>query len=297
MKKPDRRHVLCLAAGAGLSACMPAPALVTREDPFEGGIGGTGIVGVLTDFGSLIVNGLRIEIDDRTPVSGPFGRMDVDALGHGQSLTVVADRRGDRLVAQSVRVEHALVGTVADGRVNGVPVRAEAGISGVLVEGARVAVDGAWTRTGVVASRISAASPGPDLIAGVVDQGGIGGTGLRGRAGPSGSYLAAQGRYTNGALTVERARSGRFAPGTALRQLSVEGYLEPVTEAPDWRLAGLGHSFARDLALAPLSPHRALYFGPYDGRFRAATAFVVPEGFERRRTLLRDGPDGRRVAL
>ncbi|MEM7488864.1 MAG: hypothetical protein AAF390_07030, partial [Pseudomonadota bacterium] len=97
-----RRTVLTLLASGAVAACRPSPpAVVTRDesDPFEGGIGGTGIVGVLTDFGSLIVNGLRVEVTSGTTVATPFGRVGEGALAPGQALTIVASRSADRLVA------------------------------------------------------------------------------------------------------------------------------------------------------------------------------------------------------
>ena len=36
------------------------------EDPFEGGIGGTGIVGLMVGAGSVLINGLRVEVPDAT---------------------------------------------------------------------------------------------------------------------------------------------------------------------------------------------------------------------------------------
>ena len=73
--------------------------------------------------------------------------------------------------------------------------------------------------------------------------------------------------------------------------ISVEGYLEPGALAPGFRLAGLGHSFERDLKLQSLAASRAVYLGPYDGLFAASTGYVVPEDFELRRALLGGGLD------
>jgi hypothetical protein len=73
-----------------------------------------------------------------------------------------------------------------------------------------------------------------------------------------------------------------------LRRLVVEGYLEPTREAPGLRVAGLGHSFARNLRLAEFSNNRVLFAGSYSGRFDAETAIVLPNSVEeRRRALLR----------
>ncbi|MEM7644207.1 MAG: hypothetical protein AAF366_17030 [Pseudomonadota bacterium] len=307
-----RRSVLTLLAGSALAACQPtAPVVVTRDapDPFEGGIGGTGIVGVLTDFGSLIVNGLRVELTTGTTIATPFGRVTEGALVPGQALTIVANRSADRLVARHVRIDHALVGTVApDLTVNGVPVRPEAGAVGRLIPGQRVAISGLWAGVGVSASRIDPAdtladpldAAAPDIVAGVAGTGGPTGRILGGQpvqlpdgVAASGDYVAARGRYSDGVLTASITRRGRFVTGAAsLRQLSVEGYLEPVSAAPGFRVAGLGHSFGRQLDLAPLARSRAAYFGRYDGLFQAATGYVLPDSFAARRRLLLDGFQG-----
>ncbi|MEM8824289.1 MAG: DUF5666 domain-containing protein [Pseudomonadota bacterium] len=307
-----RRSVLSLLAGSAIAACQPvSPPVVTRgaPDPFEGGIGGTGIVGVLTDFGSLIVNGLRVEITSGTTIATPFGQASEGDLAPGQALTIMATRSSDRLVARHVRIDHALVGRVApDLTVNGISVRLEAGATGQLTQGDRVAVSGLWTPTGVSASRIdpvdAAADPllpaAPDVIAGVIGDGGPTGRTLGGQAvrlpdGASapGDYIVARGNFTEGVLNAALTRRGRFVTGAALlRQLSVEGYLEPVNAAPRFRVAGLGHSFARNLTLDPLAQTRAAYFGRYDGTFQAAAGYVLPDSFAARRRLLIDGYEG-----
>ncbi|MEM9796421.1 MAG: DUF5666 domain-containing protein [Pseudomonadota bacterium] len=292
-----RRAALGLLGSSFLSGCLPSPVAspaVTRGDPFEGGIGGTGIIGLLTDFGSLIVNGLRVEVLDRTRFATPFGPIAESAVAPGMALTIQGTRSRDRLLADRVTLDHPLIGTVAaNGTVNGVPVRTEPGSLGRLDLGRRVAVSGLWTRSGIIASRIDPAEPGPDVIAGVVDRGApaIGGTAIALPVSPppAGSYLAVSGRYDGTVLVAQESRAGRFTGTASLTQLSVEGFLEPIARAPDYRIAGLGHSFARGLRLDPLAQQRAIYFGRYDGTFRAGAGYVLPQAFPARRTLLRDG--------
>lgn len=299
-----------MLGGTALVGCTPTgpsvPA-VTRNapDPFEGGIGGTGIVGVMTDFGSLIVNGLRVEVDGRTRFRSAFGPVSEGAALPGRSLTILATKTRDQLVARDVAVDLPLIGLVRPGAggavtVNGIEVRAEAGAVGTLRLGRRVALSGVWTATGFSASRIDPADTDLDVIAGTFRRAGptgaaIGTAPLRlaSTRPADGSYLAARGRFGDGVFAADAVRRTRFPLGTTgLRQLSVEGYLEPQASAPGFRVAGLGHSFARDLQLAPLARHRAIYFGPYDGRFRAAAGYIVPDGFGDRRALLADGVTG-----
>lgn len=300
-----RRDFLALAATGALAGCA-APGIVSRgeADPFEGGIGGTGIVGLMTDFGSLVVNGLTVELTGRTLIRTAFGRVDEQAIAIGVPLTVFARRSRGRLVASWIMITYPLVGTARldrDGnyRVNGVRVVPEPGHLGRVRYGGRVAVSGVWARDRVVASRIDPAPDGADLIGGIVMHGGagpmtLGGVPLSIPAGSfpprSGSYQNAIGRYDGEVFRLIRTAGGRFSHGaTGLRQLSVEGYLEPVPADPGYRVAGLGHSFAEGLRLDRLSGRRAVYFGPYDGAFRARAAYVVPERFAARRAVLAEG--------
>ena len=299
----NRRHVLGLLGSTALAGCA-APAVVTRQgDPFEGGIGGTGIVGLLTDFGSLVVNGLRVELNRRTTIRTPYGRVSESAIRQGMPLTILASKSRDRLVARDVAISLPLVGELRRGAsgltVNGAPVRAEPGSLGTAAVGARVSVSGVWSTNGLVASRFDPAGDAEDLLAGVVGR--TGPTGLSVAGVPvrlanasglpvAGSYLNAFGSYDGTSFVAERTVGGRFgAVSIPLRQLSVEGFLEPVASNPGFRVAGLGHSFARDLELEALAARRAVYFGPYDGSFRAAKGYVVPEAFEARRQLLGAG--------
>ena len=302
-----RRTVLGLMGSSLLSACA-GPALVTRgDDPFEGGIGGTGIVGVITDFSSLIVNGLRVEMTGATSVRTPFGAVSDNAIQRGHELTILATRSRDRLVARQVRIGFPLIGPARLGAggvltVNGAPVLREPGSLGSVTFGERVAVSGVWSPRGVVASRIDPADEPADILAGVVGHGGatgvtIGDVPVRSARGliapPAGIYATATGRHDGGSFVAARVSQGRFGGNArTMRQLSVEGYLEPQAAAPGYRLAGLGHSFAEELRLRPLAATRAIYFGGYDGDFRARAGYVVPESFDARRSLLRDGFDG-----
>ncbi len=302
-----RRHLIGLASTALLAGCA-APALVTRDgnrDPFEGGIGGTGIVGTLTDFGSLMVNGLRVEMSDSTRVVTGLGPVSESALAPGQSLTIAATRTRDRLVARHVRIDWPLIGVLeASGNrlsVNGVTVTPEPGATRTAGVGQRVAVSGLWTTNGVIASRIDPAPFETDLVAGDVTRDGpalrVGGVPIFAGAGQSfpssGSYLVATGRFGSSGLVTERAATGRFVTGAgSFTQLAVEGYLEPTASAPGYRIAGLGHSFARDLRLAPLAAERAIFVGPYDGLFGARAGYTLPENVGQRRRLLSEGYDG-----
>lgn len=300
---PTRRTALLGLGAVGLAGCAPSTGIeVTRDDrnPMEGGIGGTGIVGVLTDFGSLIVNGRRLLLTSATRYEDAFGAIASTSLRRGHSLTVDADGDGQVYRARRVTVSHPLIGpAVAAGpglwRVNGISVRIPAGIPVAAQPGRRVAVSGLWVGAQVVASRIDPAEPGPDVIAGAPsrDPSGLafGGVSVRFASVLSApaphSYVTLQGTASPGGFSVMRSRRGRFRETGRLRLLSVEGFLEPISERPGFRVSGLGHSFDADAELADLARQRSIIEGAYDGDFVAARGIVLPTSAAERQRFLR----------
>ncbi|MEM7524170.1 MAG: DUF5666 domain-containing protein [Pseudomonadota bacterium] len=301
-----RRVVLGLGAGA-LSACAgPASQVadVQKEDP-RGGIGGTGIVGVLTEFGSLIVNGLKIEIDDRTRVDTVLGRGDLDDLALGQALTVEADTEAGGLFARRVLIADPLVGRLeavsGDGRrlrVNGVEARLDPGVASAAKPGDRVAVSGLWRGAAVAASRVALAATGPDAISGAVTRRGdavlVGGRALtlaeEIAPPPIGSFAVVRGTAESEGIAVETLSVGRFVGATApLARLSVEGYLDRIPTAPFYAVSGLGHSFDTAARLASFAGARTIFSGAYTGAFAVETGLILPEGAGARRRLLTAG--------
>lgn len=269
-----------------------------RQD--EGGIGGTGIVGILTDFGSLIVAGRRVETDGATRVTDAFGARLESDLRIGDSLTVEARGANGALLARRVHVTYPLAGAVSQAagrmiRVNGVDVVLEQARSTPV--GSRVLVSGLWDGNRVVASRIETARDPRDLISGTVSRrsGGprvgpiaISGNGLFGAQ--DGSFAAVLGRFdaATGAMVATSTDTARFTGAAGpLERLAIEGYLEPINRNPGVRVSGLGHNFARGLVLDSYLGNRLLFDGRYTGRFAAEQVTVLPEAVSARRALLR----------
>ena len=279
--------------------------MIGREgrNPAEGGIGGTGIVGLVTDFSSLIVNGLKVETTPATAFTTALGRTSEAAIARGDALTIEASTRGGRLFADRAHVTHPVIGQVlgvtTDGLiafVSGIRVFLEPQTQGRVQFGDRIAVSGLWRGGDVVASRIARVDTDQDVIAGearIVN--GIlfiGDLPIRpmgfGAPVASGQFATVYGRYSNGAMTPSRLVPGRFVGASGdLGRLSIEGYLAPSDTAPGFRVAGLGHSFARDINLAPFAAQRTLFEGDYSGLFAADRALSLPDDFEARRALLK----------
>lgn len=317
MTRVDRRSLMLGGGALALSACTQRVRVGEgsgeggRKKP-KGGIGGTGIVGTLTDFGSLLVNGLVIETGVQTKVTDAFGPRDLSALAIGQSLTIEAETRllfgsetADELYdAIRVHITHPVIGRVTDvdargerALVAGVPVMLEPGALGRFVPDTRMAVSGLWRGSEIVASRVEpVSSVGDDVIAGEV--GGLGGTG-----GPSiggrrveaasnalpeaGTFVTAIGKDSAAGFAIQRLTAGRFfGVAGALTGLSVEGYLDPIETAPRFAVSGLGHSFDKAARLDALSGERAVFRGDYDGSFVVEDGLVVPQDLADRRRLL-----------
>lgn len=298
MTRLNRRHILSLMGATALTGCAPAiPTSQLGDDPFEGGIGGTGIVGLMTGTGSVLINGLRVEIPDTTRILANGRRESDTMLVPGTALSMVAYARRGRFEAQQIDIDTPLIGTltrVADGyAINGTSV--QIGRAGSLV-GRRVAAHGLWQPDGSLrSSLVQPIQADTDSVAGVAV--GSRNTGWKIGQTPielpqgglliSGQFAVASGQFSDGTLKTTSVELGRFRGGQSLRQLSIEGYLEPIDAAPGFRISGLGHSFDRRLALDPFAQTRALYFGPYDGRFRARRAVILPETEVTREALLR----------
>lgn len=87
----------------------------------ESGLGGTGIVGVVTGFASICVNGVEVEYDATTPVARGGQASPISELAVGQLVALQARGVGDQLRAGRIEVLDAAVGPltavdVASGR-------------------------------------------------------------------------------------------------------------------------------------------------------------------------------------
>ena len=250
-----------------------------------GGIGGTGIVadlapgelgrviGTITRFGSICVNGLRIAFDPDTPTLQDGRVIAAADLQVGQMVRVEVARSGSRLQAQRMALLSSLVGTVTARdedarvfRVLGQPVRLGRntwiGVSGTAVPavGTKVRVSGVFDPEGsVAASRLDGAGADePDRIMARVRE--IDGRYLAvgeihvelaagSQAAPvvEGEEVAVSGRWNGEALVADAlvvAPRGAFG----VRAASVEGYLHGCRSSDALGLDGQQLDFA---AVAP----------------------------------------------
>jgi len=317
-----RRSMLLALAALPLAGCagvLRSPADDQEaERPVEGGIGGTGIVGMLTERDTLSVNGLALAAAEDLIVRDAYGGVPAERLQLGQALTVeAATDEGGMLRAKAVSIVHPLIGKIdsaENGRLSvmGTEVLVERGAALVGMDGRRfrpkagqrVAVSGLWRGPEVVASRLDLLGEDekPDVVAGVVKTGpapdrptlaGLELTLPPGTEMPAvGTFVTALGRRAEDHFRVESLRSGRFLGAAGpLTRLSVEGYLEPIPRPPGYVVADLGHSFDQHAKLSRFAKERALYLGPYEGAFVVDLALPLPEDLGARRRLLTSLPD------
>lgn len=293
---PHRRLVLQLLAGAtGLAPFMARPQDAPRdqgiggtgarpepapaEPPLGGGdrgIGGTGVIGTIRRFGSIIVNDLRIAYPKDVAVRIDDAPATAEALKIGQVVHVVARPGEAGLSTQRIDVTSEVVGPVefaAPGRLVVLGQRVvTAGLAGEWAQGTRVAVSGLRRPDGViVASLVEPRPTGPDRVAGPVrrEKGGlaIGGLRLQGAdALVPGKRALVTGTAEAGTLRVTMAafNGTPFPPG--LSHVSIEAYIGR---------AGPGLALGSGLAVTG-RPNTTV---PRQGSVRAVvTASVAPDG-------------------
>ena len=320
-----------LAAGLMLAACsaMPPTQPGTAETRPGGGIGGTGIdagslagtgvVGTVTGFGSIQVNGLRIDVDDAFPVRSPLGDRTVADLAEGDVIELIGSRTDAGIRPARMARLLTVIG-VADSRpVDG---RDSLSIMGIAVvperdstlgpppatvadlAGRRVAVSGLWHDGQVVASRLEALPdrPGGDgpvaLIAGAVESdpdgtrriGPLPIVGPDDEDLPDGAYVTASGIYRDGRFAARAVSVGRPVLPAALQRLSVEAYARPGGTAPS--LAGVGLAVEAGTRLDAMDGRRGVFIGGFDGTFRIEHGIPLPDGHVARRRALDAVGDG-----
>lgn len=177
-------------AGAGAWACTD-PGGIGGTGVDGGGIGGTGqraeaevgVLGVVTAFASICVNGIEIHYDANTPVSLNGEPASAGALGIGQVVAVRAVGAGTQARAQSIDIVDAAAGPItaveSTGtllQVNKQRVRIDpstvlgAGLSRAQLASAQVGdslrVSGLRGADGtIVATRVEPAAPGTRALA------------------------------------------------------------------------------------------------------------------------------------
>lgn len=116
-------------SGIGGTGNSSSSATCSSNKP-EGGIGGTGdlavsdgiggtgitsigIIGTITEFGSIWVNGIRVQYHSGTPVQMRGASITADQLALGQVVAVEATGSETAMQAQHINVQYAVIGPIA----------------------------------------------------------------------------------------------------------------------------------------------------------------------------------------
>lgn len=185
---PD--HLVAGAPGDGGDGGIGGTGHQPPDAPERGGVGGTGaqagieggheladvpvrpgeavgIVGVVTGFGSICVNGMRLEIDAATPVSENGRRVSAGALAVGQFVSIDARATDIGLQAREVAIVHLMEGPVSDRAGGGIAVMGQqvdllpdARVAQGLTPGTLVQVSGMRTPEGLIRATRIVRAPG-----------------------------------------------------------------------------------------------------------------------------------------
>ncbi len=221
------------------------------------GIGGTGIVGTVTGFGSIFVNGFEVDYAPDLPITFKDRKVRPDALRIGQVVEIEADGSGQRLRANRLAIRHEVAGPIE--RID--PARRMAVVFGQRIEipegvisagngsrvmkfsglavGDHIDVSGLRRADGVIAaSRIDKTAPGETtVLRGRVTASGQTGFSVNGvrietpvdsrpRTLASGQDVLIIGRAVGGRLRARRINQLGLRPFSGrVRRLSIEGYV------------------------------------------------------------------------
>lgn len=133
--------------GTGLAPSCPAAALLPGDSGFGGtghasdcGFGGTGVIGTITDFGSIWVNGLEIELMPGLSISSNLGHPVPLAVGQ----QVITQTRSDALVTNRVEVFYPVAGQIQQREQNRIIVNGETIILDAHTRGLKTLQAGEW---------------------------------------------------------------------------------------------------------------------------------------------------------
>jgi hypothetical protein len=223
----------------------------------NGGIGGTGIVGTITGFASICVNGVEVHFNQNVPVSENGIATSSTRLAIGQVVAVEAFNSQRGLEAGRISILHAYEGPLTalprdsmPMRVMGQPVRLAKGaqVAADLRPGDPVRVSGLRDARGeVVASRIDRALGLKEASAiGPVDRSGyLHGLKLSNHSGPAQEMLV-RGHWSGRELDVSQSRPDPSLPFIGRAHNAVIEGLVQVRQERHLVVGGFNVKLARD---------------------------------------------------
>lgn len=241
----------------GLSICALAGATQEAETPREGGLTGTGIVGLVSYSKTIDINGVSIALPNALIVDSAFGPITADALYPGAMVALHLEGTFQDLTFLDARQVLQLIGPVLAQNnktlvVMGTVVqRAETSLD--VNDGDWVSVSGYWREDGIVATRIDAV-PHQEFVqiqgtyqpvtTGV---GKIGDTYFRGEipdTAKPGDVVRLRGRVSGGEIIVETLELNQFK--SSVRTVLAQGYLSLPDAQGRYTVLGTGITSVTD---------------------------------------------------
>ncbi|WP_342077004.1 DUF5666 domain-containing protein [Yoonia sp. SS1-5] len=223
------------------------------DEPQEGGLTGTGIMGILNHERAIEIEGVSVVLPANLSVTSPLGPVTVDQLQAGdmialqlggtlQTPDVVAARQVIQLLGPVTQVTDETL-TVMGTQVHNLTQLSRSDI------GDWVAVSGYWRADGVVATRIEIVQPRQRAhIQGTYDAlstglGRIGGTTIRSQSEPAvdqGDVVRVTGRFGGNTIVADSVEVGHFAQD--VRTVLAQGYLSAPAPSGYYTVLGTGIS-------------------------------------------------------
>lgn len=278
------------------------------KDAREGGIVGTGIVGVITGLGSIRLNGQRVVFPDDLIVASDLGDRPAGDLVPGETVAVEAVLADGIWHAEHIRHYLPIVGPVGqtgDGWLtvlgSGVVVNADTDMSGfggsaAPRTGQWIAVNGLWRGENVVATRIEKIDAQPDaIVVGTYRPDGpangflVGGTrvfGIDVQHAVPGELLTVRGTVDGRGLRARSVARGLFVGPVG--KIIMEGYLSQPGPQGMYTIHGSGIvAFVGDRPM-PVSSDRGIYCAAAIAGESIDQLTGLPEQRSIRNTLLDD---------
>ena len=276
------------------------------QDEREGGIVGTGIVGTITELGSIYVNGQHVLYPEGTVVASPLGDRLAADLTVGETVALEAVRSNGGWHAMHIALYIPVVGPVSDTGPDGLTVlgsRINISVDTVFANGADdlaagdwIAVYGLWRDMEVMGSRIVKIDPRddaiivgtlqPDAADGSIVVGGTRVTGITPRHAVPGSVVTVHGRPENGGIAAQGIAVGLFAGPVS--DILMEGYLSQPGSQGLYTIYGSGVvAYAGDQPMT-VPQGRGLYCAQSTERQPIVSLAQLPEDEAVRKRLLAD---------
>lgn len=280
--------------------------LAEENEDREGGIVGTGIVGIINALGSIHVNGQIINFHPDFPIITPLGPREASSLKPGETVVVEAVRQGDKWQANSIRHMIPLLGPAklkADTSItvlgSDVIVTSDTIFQGITISDILngdhwLAIDGIWNNNELVASYIREVEPraaaqvtasyfGPD-IKGNIRIGGVSVDNFKVKHAKLGDVVTVIGTPNSKGLSAQTITRGLFK--NKLKRKLVEGFLSQPDETGFYTVYGSGSVAYASQSNALMPNGRGIHCIVYDEDDKIKRIAEIPETFGDRKIAL-----------